>query len=168
MPQSHDYTVPVYELKLVRIKDFPAERPQLCNCQDIAEFIFPYLKDKVNEELVAIFLDVNERVIGIQTIHIGTPFNSNSFIPSILTPMLLSGAVKLAIAHNHPMGDASEEVSEPDIDATLQLLMTCQKIGIAFLDHIIVDDTGRYQGILDFIRGKANADGFVLDQGHGS
>lgn len=164
----HNYTVPVYKIKLERVQDFPTKRPQLTNSDELAEFIKPYIKDKMQEEVVAIFLDIHYSVIGLQTIHIGRPFTCDFYLPSILTPTLLSGAVRLAVVHNHPMGDATDEITDDDEDVTLRLLTACNNLGITLCDHLIVDDSGNHESIISHIRQHAGSHGFKFDQGQES
>jgi DNA repair protein RadC len=45
----------------------------------------------------------------------------------------------LALAHNHPAGDAT--ASAADLDATARIEEAADAVGLRFLDHIVLTDT---------------------------
>jgi DNA repair protein RadC len=53
----------------------------------------------------------------------------------ILREALMSGANVIAVAHNHPSGEA--EPSQKDNEVTSDLYDVCQKLDLTLLDHII-------------------------------
>ena len=54
----------------------------------------------------------------------------------VLRPAMLAGASAVALAHNHPSGDATP--SAADVEMTRTLKEACELVGIYLLDHVIV------------------------------
>jgi DNA repair protein RadC len=68
---------------------------------------------------------------------------------------LRQGAYAIAVAHNHPGGDATP--SEGDVEATEQLMEACKLIGLRFLDHLVISRNG-YESVVKVINKKTTAD----------
>ena len=94
------------------------------------------LQDKPQEIIKTAILDSKNRVIKVVTNSIGTANSSMVHIKDILSEPIKMSAPKIAIAHNHPSGDAMP--SFEDESFTLKLKDACNIMGIEFLDHIII------------------------------
>ncbi|WCR53294.1 MAG: hypothetical protein PG981_000316 [Wolbachia endosymbiont of Ctenocephalides orientis wCori] len=63
-------------------------------------------------------------------------------IRGIIKMALLLDSTSIIIAHNHPSGDLKP--TKEDIASTSDLALTCMKLGIEFVDHVIVTETGYF------------------------
>ncbi len=97
------------------------------------------LFDKNKETLVALYLDLGNRVLRREVIAIGSINTVFSQPRDILKPALEVSAFGIIVAHNHPGGEA--EPSREDIEFTERLKKACEILGFELLDHIIVDDS---------------------------
>ena len=88
------------------------------------------------EHFVAVLLSSRNTVLGIETISIGS-LNASIVHPrEVFKPAILHSAASIALAHNHPSGDA--EPSNEDIAITRRMLEAGRLLGIELLDHVIV------------------------------
>lgn len=111
--------------------------------QDLVQvFRDSFDKDTLNiqESFWACFMNARNEVIGMYNVSNGGMTSTIADIRLILTACLLSGATKLAIAHNHPSG--AKEISEADRKVTNKISFCCGMFDINFLDHIILLDEG--------------------------
>ncbi|MEK4263982.1 MULTISPECIES: RadC family protein [unclassified Paenibacillus] len=94
------------------------------------------LKFLDKEHFVLLFLDSRNKVIGRETISIGT-VNSGLVHPrEVFKAAIRRGAVSIIAAHNHPSGDSTP--SEEDIELTNRLVEASKLIGIELQDHVII------------------------------
>ncbi len=99
-----------------------------------------YLGSGEDEELFAIFLDRQKRIIAQRKIGKG-PFLC--FSPKQLLSLALKlGAYGLIIVHSHPGGLSLP--SAEDIASTREAYKELRKGGVALADHLIVADGGHY------------------------
>ena len=68
---------------------------------------------------------------------IGTVNQSNLYPDKILARALMTGATRIVLFHNHPVGDCA--ASEADIKTTLDLGKMLLPHGIIIQDHLIID-----------------------------
>ncbi|MFE5321455.1 DNA repair protein RadC [Paenibacillus sp. NPDC056579] len=103
--------------------------------EDLVSFVsdLQYL-DK--EHFVLVYLNTKNRVIGRETISIGT-LNASLVHPrEVFKAAIRRGAATICAAHNHPSGDPTP--SPEDIDTTKRLIEVGELVGIEFLDHVII------------------------------
>jgi len=134
-------------IKLIRENSSKYKKTRISNAEDV----FLFLKDLRNsdrEKFVSILLDGKNNVIGIDEISVGSVTTSLVHPREVLKSAILSNAVSIIIAHNHPSG--STEPSKEDIKITERLKECCELIGINLLDHIIIGDVS-YKSIMDKI-----------------
>ncbi|RLV44454.1 hypothetical protein DIX43_04980 [Streptococcus iniae] len=115
---------------------------QILSSHQIAKLLMHELGDKKQEHLVALYLDTQNRIIEEKTIFIGSVRRSIAEPREILHYACKNMATSLIIVHNHPSG--STEPSENDYHFTDKIKQSCDHIGIACLDHIIVSKEGYY------------------------
>lgn len=72
----------------------------------------------------------------------GTTDRTPIYVREIIKRGLLIESASIIIAHNHPSGNP--EPSEEDKTNTLDLVLTCMKLGIEFVDHVIVTEAGYF------------------------
>ncbi|MHB1870809.1 MAG: JAB domain-containing protein [Steroidobacteraceae bacterium] len=135
--------VPVYRVALVRERTLPATRAQVRCPQDIADVVADYLADADREHLVAVLLDTKNRVIGIETVAVGTLDGAPAHPREVFKSAILANAAALALAHNHPSGDPTP--SPEDRAVTRRMAQAGKVLGIPLHDHIVVDPgSGRF------------------------
>lgn len=111
--------------------------------QDIVKFINQkILLDNSKEHFILFCLDGNHSIAAYNVVSIGTATSAPVHPREVFQPAIMSGAVAIIIAHNHPSG--SVEPSPEDFKVTDQLKQASRLLGIKLLDHIIVADEGYY------------------------
>lgn len=98
---------------------------------------FPQLIGARKEHFVAIFLDTARRVIGHETISIGTLDTALVHPRELFRPACLYSAAFILVAHNHPSGNLHP--SNEDKLLTRRLSEAGLMMGIEVCDHLIVD-----------------------------
>lgn len=88
------------------------------------------------EFLYAIYLDARERVLKTEIIATGT-VNASAFHPrEVFKTAFAENAASIALAHNHPSGNA--EASEADIELTRAMQALCEALGLELNGHYVV------------------------------
>ena len=101
-----------------------------------------------NELVCAVFMDDNFNIISSNVIATGTVNEAKPILRSIMELCVLKRATAVAIFHNHPNGGV--EASTEDIDFTILLERELKIIGVALVEHVIVDGKD-YTAILKLI-----------------
>lgn len=103
--------------------------------QDVRDAVYDLrLLDK--EHFVCLFLNTKQRVIGRETISVGT-LNAALVHPrEVFKAAIRQGAANVIFAHNHPSQDPTP--SSEDIELTKRLVECGQLLGIEALDHVII------------------------------
>ena len=96
--------------------------------------------DKLTEEHVWLLcLNTAAHLTGVFEMSKGTVNYACLEPREIYRNALLSNAVNIVIAHNHPSGESNP--SKEDVAATNRIKQAGEIIGIRLLDHIIIGDT---------------------------
>lgn len=142
------YRIPVYRVALVREGTLSQlQRPRIGNAAEAARVLSAYMADEDREHLVAVLLNSKHRVIGLNTVSVGS-LNSSIVHPrEVFKPAILANAAALIVGHNHPSGDCAP--SAEDLDITKRLVMVGEALGIRLLDHLIIGDEGRWYSFQD-------------------
>jgi DNA repair protein RadC len=110
--------------------------------EEVASYYIPILKDLKKEQFRVLLLDTKNKIIKDELISQGS-LNSSLVHPrEVINPAIRSSAASVIFLHNHPSGDP--EPSMDDIEVTRRLCKTCDIVGIAVLDHIIVGHGGYF------------------------
>ena len=129
-------------LRVSLVRDGGAQAPQVVDSADTAYAViraFIPVGDE-REHFVAVYLDGRNNVKGVSVISIGT-LNASLVHPrEVFRPAIVAGAAAVIISHNHPSGDITPSVE--DKDATVRLRKAGELLGIALLDHLIINDSG--------------------------
>lgn len=91
--------------------------------------------DSLQEHLSVIFLNASNKVIGIKKLFSGSLDQCFACPATILRFVLLSGARKFILVHNHPSGNL--ESSREDIRITHQVAAAASLLNVGLLDHMI-------------------------------
>jgi len=100
------------------------------------------LEDSDREKMIAIYLNAANKVIGYHVVFVGATSSCTVSPREIIKMAIMVNATALAIAHNHPSGQA--EPSRDDKRFTDDMKTACKLMGISFLDHLVVGDKGFY------------------------
>ncbi|HIK31643.1 MAG TPA: DNA repair protein RadC [Oscillatoriales cyanobacterium M59_W2019_021] len=122
----------------------PGERTTIDSPDTAAACLSHDLMWQVQERFAVLLLDTKHRLIGTQTITIGTATETLAHPRDIFREAIRHTATRAIVAHNHPSGNV--EPSPEDIDLTRQLLQGGQFLGIPILDHLILGN-GNYQSL---------------------
>ncbi len=98
------------------------------------------------ERFLVLALDGKNRLLGVETISVGTLTASLVHPRECMKALLLSNAAAFLLAHNHPSGDPTP--SAEDIAITHRLKEVGELFGIRLLDHVILGH-GRYVSMSD-------------------
>lgn len=141
-----DKLMPVYTVELVRSRETPYSST-LRNSKDIAAFLTEYLKGADREHFVVLLLDNKSRVLGINTVSVGSLSASLVHPREVFKPAILANASSVIVAHNHVGRDTSP--SDEDKLVTRRLELAGEAIGIRLVDHLIVADDGSFFSFWD-------------------
>jgi DNA repair protein RadC len=95
-----------------------------------------HLGSDPQENFIVLVLDDTSRVTGICEVHRGTLQTVQVHPADVLRPVLVAGAARFIVAHNHPSG--RPEPSADDLALTKRLAEAAKLLGLQLLDHIIV------------------------------
>lgn len=110
----------------------------LSNPDSVADFLYEYFRDSYKEEFCVLFLDTKNKVIGAQTVSIGTINQSLVHPREVFRYAIMKNSNSIILSHNHPSGDPTP--SKEDILITERLIKAGEYIGIRVLDHLIIGD----------------------------
>jgi DNA repair protein RadC len=92
----------------------------------------------VREHFVVFMLDARNRLIGFEITNVGLETHVETSPSAVFRAALLSGAVGVILAHNHPSGDPTP--SSGDVLVTGLMIKAGELLGIPVLDHVVVTD----------------------------
>ena len=124
-----------YRLELVRESGGDElEETILRTSTDVARELRPLFKGIDREKFVVVLLDAKHRLIGVNTVSIGSLTASIAHPREVFRPAVLLPTAAVVLVHNHPSGDPSP--SGEDIELTKRLREVGELLGIRVLDHV--------------------------------
>ena len=90
------------------------------------------------ELFVTVVLNARNKVLGINTVSVGSLSASIVHPREVFRPVVVMEASSIILAHNHPSSDVSP--SEEDLTVTHRLKDAGELLGIQVLDHLIIGD----------------------------
>jgi len=132
------YSVHVYRVTLVRESRLQHPQPQIRSSRDAAVLFRQYLGNVDREHFIVAMVDQKHKVIGINTVSMGSLTASVVHPREVMKPAILSNAAALLCCHNHPSG--APQPSQEDRALTKRLVDAGKLLGIALLDHVIIGD----------------------------
>lgn len=112
--------------------------------QDAADLLMEELRHLREEHFVCLFLNTKNRVIGRQTLSIGS-LNASIVHPrEVFRAAIRRSSASILCAHNHPSGDPTP--SPEDVALTRRLAEAGELLGIELLDHLVIGDN-RYTSL---------------------
>jgi DNA repair protein RadC len=146
------HRVPKYKVQLVRDGSVPFTTRICATPRQAADLFRAFVGDSDREHLVAIFLDTQNRFLGLHTVSIGTLDYSVVHPREVFKAAILSNASSLVLAHNHPSGESAP--SEEDVRITRELQKAGELLDIPLMDHIVVGEASYTSfmelGLLDY------------------
>ncbi len=106
--------------------------------RDVAEIMIPEMRYLTQEHFVCLFLNTKNRIIGKQTIFVGSLDASIVHPREVFKEAIKRSSAAVICLHNHPSGDPTP--SREDIEVTSTLSKAGELVGIALLDHVIIGD----------------------------
>ena len=132
------YRIPLVRVMMVKEGNQASLIRQISRPEDAADLLQSFLAGTDRENFVVLLLDTKNKVVGINTVSIGT-LNTTVIHPrEVFKPAILANAASIILAHNHPSGDPAP--SREDITVTKKLMEAGRLLEIEVLDHIIVGD----------------------------
>lgn len=96
--------IEVVSLQLVKENSFLYE-PRICLSPEAAYQLFePFIAKRATEHLIVASLNTKGEAVNVSTVHIGSVNQSLAIPREVVKVALLSNAVSMIIAHNHPGG----------------------------------------------------------------
>lgn len=130
------YRLPIVRLSVVREGSVASDTRTIRKPEDAAAIARALIGDADREHVLALLLDARHRIVGVHTVAIGS-LNSCPVHPrELFKAALLSNALAVIVAHNHPSGDLT--CSREDIALTERLAQAGDLLGIQVIDHVIV------------------------------
>ena len=136
------HMIPLYALKLVREGIQPAESNIVRAPGDAAAILSTYLQDPPQEHFVVMLLNTKNRVIGVNTVYVGSVHTTVLRVAEIFRPAILGNATAIVVSHNHPSGDPTP--SPEDIAVTREIVQAGKLLDIEVLDHVVLGEPGRF------------------------
>jgi DNA repair protein RadC len=118
--------------------DLPKRK--LASAAEVARVYGERMGGLVHEEIFAVALDCQNRVMGEVRVAKGGGHAASLSPADVLRPMIRIGAAAIVLVHNHPGG--SPTPSAEDIDLTRGLALAGGLVGVALVDHVIVGARG--------------------------
>ena len=123
------------KIHLVR-ENNPVKECLVKSPKDVYELVKDELKKADREIFLAVSLNTRNKVLGINTVSVGS-LNASLVHPrEVFKPAILQNATGIILVHNHPSGE--EKPSREDLEITARLVEAGKLIGIDVIDHIIV------------------------------
>ncbi|MFI5387146.1 MAG: DNA repair protein RadC [Fimbriimonadales bacterium] len=110
---------------------------------EVAEDVYAlldHLKYEKQEHFVVVLLDAKQKVMRVETVHIGTLSMSPVGPREVFRIAIREGASSIIVAHNHPSGDPTP--SPEDLEVTKRLVEVGKLLDIPVIDHVIIGDPG--------------------------
>jgi len=104
--------------------------------EDVVKLVGLELRGKEQEELWVLWLNVRNKVIGIDRLYRGSQDSSSVRVSEIFTRAIRNSAYAIILVHNHPSGESNE--SPEDVNITRSVVDAGKLLDVRVLDHIII------------------------------
>ena len=132
-----------YRVRLVRTKI--AEPSEPLNSPHAVVRHYGKVQQLDREHLIRLDLDNKNRLIGEETVSIGTAHAALISPREVFRGAILNGASRIIALHNHPSGDPEPSVEDRDIARRLRAV--ADLVAIPLLDFLIIGENGQYQTV---------------------
>jgi len=124
------------ELLLRDLREQMHRGPVMTSPQILRDWLRLYCAGLEHEVFLVLYLDVNHRLIEPQELFRGTLTQTSVYPRELVKGALARNAAALAVAHNHPSGQA--EPSRADEFLTQTLKSTLSLVDVRIIDHFVV------------------------------
>lgn len=138
--KSQQFKLPIVSTKLNLNRFLYSDTP-VTNAKEAVALVGEEIVDSTCEIGVALFMDVEQKPIGVLLIESGTMERVAIPVQRILQAGLLCNAREVIFMHNHVHLDGGKMAltpSGPDIKITSILLKACDLVGLRLIDSVIV------------------------------
>ncbi|BDG61510.1 RadC family protein [Caldinitratiruptor microaerophilus] len=115
-----------------------AARPSVRTAAEVAALLMEEMRRLDREEFRVVLLDVRGRVLGVETVSVGSLSTSVVHPREVFKGPIRRSAHSVILVHNHPSGDPTP--SPEDREVTRRLAEVGRIMGIEVLDHIVIGD----------------------------
>ena len=126
------------KVRVMIVREGRPSKAELSSPKAVFEFMRRKARRLDREHFWRIDLDARSKVLGWETVSIGTISASLVHPREVLKGAILQNAAAFIVCHNHPSGDTTP--SPEDKDATRRLQRAAELMGIPLLDHMILAD----------------------------
>ena len=116
--------------------------------KDLAKILIPEMQNETREILKLVILNNKNEILKMMNIAEGNVNTINISMQSIFSEPLKMNAPEIALAHNHPTGDATP--SNKDIKFTNLVYDNAMLLNIELIDHLVIGKNS-YTSILSKI-----------------
>lgn len=120
-------------------------RPRLTTAAGAAAVVAPLIESEAVEVFGLLLLDAKHEPMAWHVLSRGCLDSTLVHPRDVVKAACLANAAAVIVAHNHPSGDP--EPSADDIAVSQRLRDVLAMVGIAFLDSIVVGQSGRYASL---------------------
>lgn len=141
--------IPQVSVTLVREALLPYGDQPMASGLDVHRFLQAALQlgDRATETFVVMGLNARNQAVGVAIVAVGGTTECHVQAAEVFRPVLLmGGACRVIVAHNHPSGDATP--SRADVALTDRLVQAGELLGLPMLDHVICGAKG-YCSLMD-------------------
>jgi DNA repair protein RadC len=110
--------------------------PQIRSPSDVAQMLMAEMSFLEHEHFRVLHLDTRNRLLGSQTLYIGTLNTSHIRVSEVYREAVRRNCAAIICAHNHPSG--VEDASPEDVAVTSKIREAGELLGIELLDHLII------------------------------
>ena len=111
----------------------------LSNSQEVYNIMKPiYAKEDDVEKVYVIFLDAQNKILGIEKLFSGSITSSTIYVREIVKKLIILKATALVLVHNHPSGVTTPSAEDQAI--SIKIGIAAASIDVCFHDHIIIGD----------------------------
>jgi DNA repair protein RadC len=114
-------------------------QPQVSSPTDAAQIFMAEFGTKEQEHFAVMLLDTKNRVIGVETVYVGSINTVTIRTGEIFKSAIRRNANAIIVCHNHPSGDPNP--SPEDVRVTRSIVEAGKLLDIEVLDHIVVGKT---------------------------
>jgi DNA repair protein RadC len=108
----------------------------LSSPQAVRDFLRLTLNDRPHEVFAAVFLDAQNRVLGVEELFRGTLTQTSVYPREVVKRALARNAAAVILAHNHPSGVAEPSRSDEALTAALRQALAL--VDVRVLDHFVI------------------------------
>ena len=120
------------------LKEKAREKPQITCTRELIDYCKTYMGGLKDERFCVIYLDAQNRLADIETIHEGIVNQAVVYPRKVLENALKQKASAVILVHNHPSGYVKP--SDADIRLTKSIQETARILDIIVHDHVIIGE----------------------------